>query len=106
MDGKPEEEEEIKAFKEICARNGIQVRNIMMSAVRKFLREHNWPPGNSQTVLSVFGAVKMMECWRCHEMFEHLFLTEFYSGITKPVCQKCVDYCKAHRTFVRVVKRL
>lgn len=106
MDGKPEEEGEIKAFKEICARNGIKVRDVMMPAVRDFLRKHNWPPGNSQTVLEAFGAKKQMECWRCHEILPHLNLVEFISGITKPVCKKCEDYCRAHRTFVRVVKQL
>jgi len=106
LDGKPEEEEEIKAFKQICARNQIQMREVMMKAVRKFLQKHNWPPGNSQTVLEVFGAKKLMECWSCHQMVEHLNLVEFISGITKPVCKKCEDYSRAHRTFVRVMKRL
>jgi len=53
--GKNEEEKKkIKAVKEICARNNIEVRDVLMIGIDKFLRDHHWPPGNSQTVLPVF----------------------------------------------------
>jgi len=45
-------ETEIRAFKEICARNRIEVSNELYErAVKTFLRDHHWPPGNSQTIL-------------------------------------------------------
>jgi hypothetical protein len=53
---KPEWETEVRAFKEICARNGIEMsRELYERAVKSFLRDHNWPPGNSQTTLPVFS---------------------------------------------------
>ena len=53
---KTEWETEFRAMKEICARNGLKLNEeIYERAVRSFLRDHDWPPGNSQTVLPSFG---------------------------------------------------
>lgn len=50
---KPEWEVEIRAFKEICARNGISIsEELYQRGVETFLRDHNWPPGNSQTTIN------------------------------------------------------
>jgi len=49
------QEEKIKAFKEICARNEIHVSDILFEKVEAFLIKHNWPPGNSQTLIFNFA---------------------------------------------------
>ena len=51
---KPGEEEKIRAFKQLASRNGLKISRILFEKVEEFLKEHNWPPGNSQTVMTVF----------------------------------------------------
>ena len=60
------QEVKIRAFKELVARNGLQISDILFEKVDEFLREHNWPPGNSQTLMSVFTEPKlvMQKCGR------------------------------------------
>lgn len=55
LTGRDEERERINAFKELCARNNLKVRDVLMEKVDNFLRQHNWPPGNSQTVITSFS---------------------------------------------------
>lgn len=54
LTAKPGEETKVRAFKEICARNNKKVRDVLMEKVDAFLREHNYPPGNSQTLIEVY----------------------------------------------------
>ena len=49
-----EERKKIQAVKEICARNNLEVRKVLMDGIDKFLKDHHWPPGNSQTVLEAY----------------------------------------------------
>lgn len=43
----PEEEEKIRAFKEIHARNpDLTIHDTIMEYIRQFLAKHNYPPGN------------------------------------------------------------
>ena len=51
---KPGQEEKIRAFKELIRRNGLEISDVLFEKVEQFLKEHNWPPGNSQTVLVAF----------------------------------------------------
>jgi len=44
----------IRALKEICVRNNLEIRKVILAKIDRFLKEHHWPPGNSQTVLEVF----------------------------------------------------
>lgn len=52
---KQDQETKIRAFKEIVARNGLCVSSILYEKVEAFLREHNYPTGNSQTLITVFS---------------------------------------------------
>jgi len=51
---KPGQEEKIKAFRELVRRNDLEISDILFQKVEEFLRQHNWPPGNSQTILPAF----------------------------------------------------
>jgi hypothetical protein len=51
---KPGQEDKIRAFKELAARNDLEISDILFEKVEEFLKEHNYPPGNSQTLLSRF----------------------------------------------------
>lgn len=101
--GKTEEEKkEIKAAKEIVARNSkLQMRTILKEAIKRFLREHHWPPGNSQTILGVFGAVATKECYLCHHKFPELVKVEFISGMQKEICVGCLRKDEKGRRLVR-----
>lgn len=61
-----DEQAKIKAVKEICARNGdLQVRDVILKGFEQFLKEHNWPPGNSQTVLVSFSEIETSHSVTC-----------------------------------------
>ena len=51
---KPGEEAKINAFKEICARDGYQVRDELSKLIDGWLIKHNYPPGNPQLPLTKF----------------------------------------------------
>ena len=51
---KPGEETKIKAFKEICARDGYQVSDELSKLIDGWLIKHNYPPGNPQLPLTKF----------------------------------------------------
>lgn len=100
--GKPGEAEKIRAFKEICARNGIEMRDVVLKAVDHFLREHHWPPGNSQTLLNEEPPKK--QCWRCKNMFLKLTKVRFISGKEASTCAGCIQWAKEHNTFVKELR--
>jgi len=63
---RPEWETEFRAMKEICARSGLKLNEeIYERAVKSFLKDHNWPPGNSQTLLERFGSELTLVCVYC-----------------------------------------
>ena len=51
---KPGEEAKIKAFKEICARDGYRVSDELSKLIDEWLIKHNYPPGNPQLPLTRF----------------------------------------------------
>jgi len=56
------DEEKIRAYKEIHARNeDLKINASVMGHVDNFLKRHNWPPGNSQTLMSVFTEQKKIQ---------------------------------------------
>ena len=49
---KPEWAIKIRAFRELCTRNGLSMSEELFNrGIESFLKDHNWPPGNSQTLL-------------------------------------------------------
>jgi len=52
---KPGEEAKVNAFKEICSRDGYRISDELLKLVERWLREHNWPPGNPQLPLTKFS---------------------------------------------------
>ena len=100
------ENKKIKAAKEICARNKIDMRDVLLEGIDRFLKKHHWPPGNSQALLSVFGAVVTKECFSCHEMFPKpkLIPVEFISGLRREICPECLRKDEEGRRLVK--KRL
>ena len=60
------DEEKIRAFKELHARNfDLELNSTIMEAINTFLKKHNWPPGNSQTVMEVFCNPKRADAQQC-----------------------------------------
>lgn len=92
--GKTEEEKKkIKAVKEICARNeNLQVRDVILKGFDKFLKDHNWPPGDSQTVLEAFEVKPVMKAPVCgiHGCGKLATYKMFHEKIT-------VHRCNAHK---------
>ena len=98
---KPEWEVEFRAFKELCARNGIQYsQEIYERAIRPFLRDHNWPPGNSQTVLNGFvpPIVTVCETKNCNA--EAIYELHFPHKPTRKVCPSCLKEQKRKKRRV------
>jgi len=52
---RPGEEAKIKAFKEICARDGYRVSEELSKLIDGWLIKHNYPPGNPQLPLTKFA---------------------------------------------------
>lgn len=52
-----EEEAKIKAFKEICNREDLYIRDVLFEKITEFLKSHGWPetPGHSQLQISEFS---------------------------------------------------
>ena len=82
-----EDEEKIRGAKEIVARNPELT---MMNILDPFLKKHNWPPGNSQTLLETFGLELSLICFRCHKKFKHLRRVEYISGVVGYSCEECL----------------
>ena len=97
-----EEKIKLKAFKEICARNGIEMRDVTAAGIDRFLREHNWPPGNSQTLLQVFGVEGKKFCGFCGAETDKLYDCLFISGLRKLVCEHCKNEAKERTTLSHV----
>ena len=55
------EEEKVRAFKELIRRNGLRISDVLFEKVEEFLKEHNWPPGNSQTIIPSFDEEEIEE---------------------------------------------
>lgn len=90
---KPGQEIKITAFKEICARNSIQISDVLFEKVEEFLKKHNWPPGNSQTLLQVFPQeAAAPKCDMCTaEAAARLVYIK--TGKSYPVCHKHKREC-------------
>ena len=93
---KPKEEwqTEFTAFKELCARNGLSMsQEIYERAIIPFLREHNWPPGNSQTLIDVFVQKKIDDkivmCDSCGKEAVYRCRTVFPVKPVKNLCTWC-----------------
>jgi len=99
---KENQEMKIRAFKEICARNGFKISDVLFERVESFLREHNWPPGNSQTLLSSFGAERSLTCFRCKKKFRSLIRVEYISGLEAQTCRDCLETDKRRRVVKKV----
>lgn len=86
------EEIKIRALKEICARNNIDIRDVFLPRVDSFLREHHWPPGSSQTLLVTYGGIIKALCTRCHRSYQdtELVPVEFISGMHGNICKECL----------------
>jgi len=87
---KPEWEVEMRAFKDLCARNGIEMASeIYVRAIRPFLQEHHWPPGNSQTVLAAFSRKpkNALKCFVCRKEAVDVLVSS-RGGLRKPFCLK------------------
>jgi len=88
----PIEEQKIKAFKELHARNpDLEIHQTIMEYIDNFLIKHNYPPGNSQTILETFIGDVHRKCFRCGNMFKTLRKVKFISGKVASVCSVCYD---------------
>lgn len=106
-----DEEKKITAMKEIIARNpDLSISTTRtgkgegIKLVERFLAKHNWPPGNSQTVLPVFGVDGKKICGLCGKEAEHLYDCLFISGLRKWVCEHCKNQAKEKTTLEHVYK--
>jgi len=94
------DEERIRAFKEIHARNfDLKIQATVMEAVNRFLSKHNYPPGNSQTLLF---QETLKKCSDCKQEFKHLTSVLYISGTRGLLC----DPCLIIRQKQTVVKRV
>ena len=97
------DEERIRAFKEIHARNfDLQIQDTMMKAVNMFLAKHNYPPGNSQTLLFQESVKK---CGKCKREFKHLTLVEYVSGSREWLCEGCVSLQRKRSVVKKVLAK-
>jgi len=74
-----------------------------MGYVDVFLAKHNYPPGNSQTLLASHGFKKEKECYFCKKNVEHLFKTQFISGLVVNCCKDCLQIQKRKTTVKKVI---
>ncbi|MBS7635795.1 hypothetical protein KEJ37_00375 [Candidatus Bathyarchaeota archaeon] len=103
----PEEEEKIRAFKELHSRNpDLTIHDTIMECVRQFLAKHNYPPGNSQTVLTAFVGQPVEKCFRCGNTFHSLIKVQFVSGLRAGLCRKCFEMEKAKGPYCTIKKVL
>lgn len=97
-----DEDKQIRALKELCVRNNLEIRKVLMQKINDFLKEHNWPPGNSQTILPVFGVDSKKICGLCGKEAEHLYDCLFISGLQKWVCKDCKNNARERTTLRHV----
>jgi len=93
------QDDKIRAFKEICARNNKEISDILFEKVEEFLRKHNWPPGNSQTILV---PKQLLKCGLCNECFKHVWRVKYLSGKIIPSCKVCIEK-KREKDLIRKV---
>ena len=97
------DEERIRAFKEIHARNfDLEIQTTVMEAVNRFLAKHHYPPGNSQTLL--FGETTK-KCGECKEACKHLTLVECISGLRVWLCDQCLSLFQKRTVIKRVLDK-
>ncbi len=87
---KPSQEEKARAFKEICARDGLTASEELYVKIEEWLVEHNYPPGNPQTLLFRPPAARSQPPNWC----------ETCKGY---ICPKHIEECKAkgHRLLFK-----
>ena len=93
-----EDEEKIRGAKEIVARNPELT---MMNILDPFLKKHNWPPGNSQTLLETFGSELSLICVYCGKGGFKTLRKVTTPGGTMSVCPSCYKDLK----FRRLIKK-
>ena len=88
LKAKPEWEVHLRAFREICSRNGLSMSEELYNrGVLAFLQAHNWPPGNSQTLL--FPKPKK-KCHFCKTKEAKARVT-YLSGLVADTCPGCKE---------------
>ena len=97
-----DEDTRIRALKEICVRNNLQIRKVLLDKINLFLREHNWPPGNSQTLLF---QESLKKCGKCKQEVKHLSLVEYVSSSREWLCDNCVKLQKKRSVFKKVLAK-
>jgi len=104
---KPEWETEFVAFKEICARNSLSMsQEIYERAIKSFLRDHHWPPGNSQTLLEGYVEVHEVSrpvCEVCGKVAVFRCETTFLVNPTKNLCRTHVAAGERRAEIVKKV---
>lgn len=99
----PSDEDRIKAFKEIHSRNfDLEIQATIMEAVNKFLAKHNYPPGNSQTLLF---QETLKKCGKCKHDFNHLTLVEYVSGSRDWLCEGCLSLQQKRSVVKKVLTK-
>ena len=106
---KPEWITEFTAFKEICARNQLSMsEEIYERAIKVFLRDHHWPPGNSQTLLEVFeekNTIPKQEfCEVCGEAAVYRCNTIFSINSVKMLCRSHTRQFERRKEVIEKVK--
>ncbi len=92
------DEEKIRAFKEIHARNSdLEIQRTVMANIEGFLAKHNWPPGNSQTLLEIFGAELSLMCVYCGKGGFKTLRRVNTPGGEMSVCPSCYENLKDRR---------
>jgi len=88
---KPDQEEMLRGFREIHARNGLSMSDTLFACVEAFLKKHNWPPGQSQTQLvdafgeELYDKPQMLPRWKtCHYSQKTLQKQLFYCFCNLP----------------------
>ena len=51
---KPGREPTMKAFRSVCAKDGLDMSDELYGLIEGWLTQHNWPPGNPQLDLGKF----------------------------------------------------
>lgn len=98
----------INAAKEIIARNSELTITTTKTRkgegikwIEKFLGSHNWPPGNSQTVLPAFGVdgKKICQFPGCGKQVDHVYDCLFISGLRCWCCKDCKEEAEERTTL-------
>jgi hypothetical protein len=71
--------------------------------IKSFLKEHNWPPGNSQTLLTTTLGKPQKQCSQCKKFFPILHKVKFVSGLTASVCGSCLEVHKKRNVVKKVL---